>query len=88
MIVKNLIILFTVFFCTSYINYKVLLVENKIFESNKYKTEAEESLQLIEINWTYLTKPENLKRLNTEVYELEPIVFEDVLNLEIYGRKK
>ena len=88
MIIKNLIILFTVFFCTSYINYKVLLVENKIFESNKYKTEAEESLQLIEINWTYLTKPENLKRLNTEVYELEPIVFEDVLNLEIYGRKK
>ena len=88
MIVKNLIILFTVFFCTSYINYKVLLVENKIFESNKYKTEAEESLQLIEINWTYLTKPENLKRLNTEVYELEPIVFEDVLNLEIYGREK
>ena len=88
MIVKNLIILFTVFFCTSYINYRVLLVENKIFESNKYKTEAEESLQLIEINWTYLTKPENLKRLNTEVYELEPIVFEDVLNLEIYGRKK
>tara|TARA_B100000941_G_C28417000_1_gene506658 strand:- start:545 stop:811 length:267 start_codon:yes stop_codon:yes gene_type:complete len=88
MIVKNLIILFTVFFCTSYINYKVLLVENKIFESNKYKIEVEESLQLIEINWTYLTKPENLKRLNTEVYELEPIVFEDVLNLEIYGRKK
>ena len=88
MIIKNLIILFTVFFCTSYINYKVLLVENKIFESNKYKTEAEESLQLIEINWTYLTKPENLKILNTEVYELEPIVFEDVLNLEIYGRKK
>ena len=88
MIIKNLIILFTVFFCTSYINYKVLLVENKIFESNKYKTEAEESLQLIEINWTYLTKPENLKRLNTEVYELEPIVFEDVLNLEIYGREK
>jgi len=88
MIIKNLIILFTVFFCTSYINYKVLLVENKIFESNKYKIEVEESLQLIEINWTYLTKPENLKRLNTEVYELEPIVFEDVLNLEIYGRKK
>lgn len=88
MIVKNLIILFTVFFCTSYINYKVLLIENKIFESNKYKTEVEESLQLIEINWTYLTKPENLKRLNTEVYELEPIVFEDVLNLEIYGREK
>ena len=88
MIVKNLIILFTVFFCTSYINYKVLLVENKIFESNKYKIEVEESLQLIEINWTYLTKPENLKRLNTEVYELEPIVFEDVLNLEIYGPKK
>ena len=88
MIVKNLIILFTVFFCTSYINYKVLLVENKIFESNKYKIEVEESLQLIEINWTYLTKPENLERLNTEVYELEPIVFEDVLNLEIYGRKK
>ncbi len=88
MIVKNLIILFTVFFCTSYINYKVLLVENKIFESNKYKIEVEESLQLIEINWTYLTKPENLKRLNTEVYELEPIVFEDVFNLEIYGRKK
>ena len=88
MIVKNLIILFTVFFCTSYINYRVLLVENKIFESNKYKIEVEESLQLIEINWTYLTKPENLKRLNTEVYELEPIVFEDVLNLEIYGRKK
>lgn len=88
MIVKNLIILFTVFFCTSYINYKVLLVENKIFESNKYKIKVEESLQLIEINWTYLTKPENLKRLNTEVYELEPIVFEDVLNLEIYGRKK
>ena len=88
MIIKNLIILFTVFFCTSYINYKVLLVENKIFESNKYKIEVEESLQLIEINWTYLTKPENLERLNTEVYELEPIVFEDVLNLEIYGRKK
>ena len=88
MIIKNLIILFTVFFCTSYINYKVLLVENKIFESNKYKTEAEESLQLIEINWTYLTKPENLKRLNTEVYELEPIVFEDVLNLEIYGQEQ
>lgn len=88
MIVKNLIILFTVFFCTSYINYKVLLVENKIFESNKYKIKVEESLELIEINWTYLTKPENLKRLNTEVYELEPIVFEDVLNLEIYGRKK
>ena len=88
MIVKNLIILFTVFFCTSYINYKVLLVENKIFESNKYKIEVEESLQLIEINWTYLTKPGNLKRLNTEVYELEPIVFEDVFNLEIYGRKK
>ncbi len=88
MIVKNLIILFTVFFCTSYINYKVLLVENKIFESNKYKIEVEESLQLIEINWTYLTKPENLKKLNTEVYELEPIVFEDVFNLEIYGRKK
>lgn len=88
MIVKNLIILFTVFFCTSYINYKVLLVENKIFESTKYKIKVEESLQLIEINWTYLTKPENLKRLNTEVYELEPIVFEDVLNLEIYGRKK
>ena len=88
MIIKNLIILFTVFFCTSYINYKVLLVENKIFESTKYKIKVEESLQLIEINWTYLTKPENLKRLNTEVYELEPIVFEDVLNLEIYGRKK
>ena len=88
MIVKNLIILFTVFFCTSYINYKVLLVENKIFESNKYKIEVEESLQLIEINWTYLTKPENLKRLNTKEYELEPIIFEDVLNLEIYGRKK
>ena len=88
MIVKNLIILFTVFFCTSYINYKVLLVENKIFESNKYKIEVEESLELIEINWAYLTKPENLKRLNTEVYELEPIIFEDVLNLEIYGRKK
>ena len=88
MIVKNLIILFTVFFCTSYINYKVLLVENKIFESNKYKIEVEESLQLIEINWTYLTKPENLKRLNTEVYELEPIVFEDVLNLEIYGQEQ
>ena len=88
MIVKNLIILFTAFFCTSYINYKVLLVENKIFESNKYKIEVEESLQLIEINWTYLTKPENLKKLNTEVYELEPIVFEDVFNLEIYGRKK
>ena len=88
MIVKNLIILFTVFFCTSYINYKVLLVENQIFESNKYKIEVEESLELIEINWAYLTKPENLKRLNTEVYELEPIVFEDVLNLEIYGRKK
>ena len=88
MIIKNLIILFAVFFCTSYINYKVLLVENKIYESNKYKIKVEESLQLIEINWTYLTKPENLKRLNTEVYELEPIVFEDVLNLEIYGRKK
>ena len=88
MIVKNLIILFTVFFCTSYINYRVLLVENKIFESNKYKIEVEESLQLIEINWTYLTKPENLKRLNTEVYELEPIVFEDVLNLEIYGQEQ
>ena len=88
MIVKNLIILFTVFFCTSYINYKVLLVENQIFESNKYKIEVEESLQLIEINWTYLTKPENLKRLNTKEYELEPIIFEDVLNLEIYGRKK
>ena len=88
MIVKNLIILFIVFFCTSYINYKVLLVENKIFESTKYKIKVEESLQLIEINWTYLTKPENLKRLNTEVYELEPIIFEDVLNLEIYGRKK
>ena len=88
MIIKNLIILFTVFFCTSYINYKVLFVENKIFESNKYKTEVEESLQLIEINWTYLTKPENLNRLNTEVYELEPIIFEDVLNLEIYGREK
>ncbi len=88
MIVKNLIILFTVFFCTSYINYKVLLVENQIFESNKYKIEVEESLELIEINWAYLTKPENLKRLNTEVYELEPIIFEDVLNLEIYGRKK
>ena len=88
MIVKNLIILFTVFFCTSYINYKVLLVENKIFESNKYKIKVEESLELIEINWTYLTKPENLKKLNTEVYELEPIVFEDVFNLEIYGRKK
>ena len=88
MIIKNLIILFAVFFCTSYINYKVLLVENKIYESNKYKIKVEESLQLIEINWTYLTKPENLKRLNTEVYELEPIVFEDVFNLEIYGRKK
>ena len=88
MIVKNLIILFTAFFCTSYINYKVLLVENKIFESNKYKIEVEESLQLIEINWTYLTKPENLKKLNIEVFELEPIILEDVLNLEMYGRKK
>lgn len=88
MIIKNLIILSTVFFCTSFINYKVILLENKILEFNKYKIEIEESLELVEINWTYLTKPENLKKLNIEAFELEPIILEDVLNLEIYGRKK
>lgn len=88
MIIKNLIILFTVFFCTSFITYKVLLVESKILELNKYKIKVEESLELIEINWAYLTKPENLKNLNAEAYGLEPIIFEDVLNLEVYGRKK
>tara|TARA_B100000989_G_scaffold297483_1_gene283380 strand:+ start:1845 stop:2111 length:267 start_codon:yes stop_codon:yes gene_type:complete len=88
MIIKNLIILFTVFFFTSFINYKVILIENKIFEFNKYKIKAEESLELIEINWAYLTKPSNLKKLNAETYGLEPILFEDVLNMKIYGRKK
>tara|TARA_B100000989_G_C19473336_1_gene441729 strand:- start:684 stop:950 length:267 start_codon:yes stop_codon:yes gene_type:complete len=88
MIIKNLIILFTVFFFTSFINYKVILVENKIFELNKHKHKTEQSLELIEINWTYLTKPENLKKLNDEIYGLEPIIFGDTLNLKNYERKK
>ena len=88
MIIKNLIILFTVFFFTSFINYKIILIEKKIFEFKKYKIKVEESLELIEINWAYLTKPDNLKKLNAKTYGLEPILFEDVLNSEIYGRKK
>ncbi len=80
MIIKNLIILFTIFFFTSFINYKVIIIENKIFEFKKSKTEVEKSLELIEINWAYLTKPENLKKLNAEAYGLEPVIFEDIFN--------
>ena len=56
------------------------MIENKILEFKKYKIKVEESLELIEINWAYLTKPDNLKKLNAKTYGLEPILFEDVLN--------
>ena len=65
------------------INLKVTNSENEISMIIKKKNTLQVDVDLNEVNWVYITRPENLYKLNEESYEFQPILFSDLINLKI-----
>ena len=53
--------------------------EKKIIKLTKDLEKLSNQVELIEINWTYITRPENLKNINKKGYNLEPIKLNDLV---------
>ena len=53
--------------------------EKKIIKLKKDLEKLSNQVELIEINWTYITRPENLKNINKKGYNLEPIKLNDLV---------
>ena len=57
------------------------LIEEKEKKNKKLKVNYEKTvkkLDLIKINYSFLTRPENLKKLNNQNFNLEPYSLEDI----------
>ena len=65
------------------INLKVTNSENEISIIIKKKDALQFDIDLNEVNWVYITRPENLYKLNEEGYKFQPILFSDLINLKI-----
>ena len=64
------------------INLKVTNNENKISKIKKKIDKLQFDIDLNEVNWAYITRPENLYNLNAENYDFQPILFNDLINLK------
>ena len=49
----------------------------------KKKDALQFDIDLNEVNWVYITRPENLYKLNEEGYNFQPILFSDLINLKM-----
>ena len=65
------------------ISLKVTNSKKEISMITKKKDALQFDIDLNELNWVYITRPENLYELNKEGYEFQPILFSDLINLKI-----
>ena len=74
---------------TIIINFSVNITntnyEKKLVKSQQEIDKLENQIELIEINWTYIIRPENLKRINNKSFELEPITLNDLIDQNPLG---
>ena len=49
----------------------------------KKKDALQFDIDLNEVNWVYITRPENLYKLNDEGYDFQPILFSDLITLKM-----
>ena len=59
--------------------------EKKVQKLNQEYRNILEEMQLIKINFAFLTRPENLKNINKELFYLEPY---DLSNVKIMDNSK
>ena len=64
------------------INLKVTNSKKEISMIIKKKDALQFDIDLNEVNWVYITRPENLYKLNEEGYYFQPILFSDLINLK------
>jgi hypothetical protein len=80
---KILFLCFILIVASIAINLKVTNSENEISRIIKKKDTLQFDIDLNEVNWAYITRPENLYKLNKKNYEYQPILFSDLINLQI-----
>ena len=64
------------------IHLKTISYEKEIFSLKKKEKKLISDIELKEINWTYITRPENLNSINSIKYNLKPIILEDILDIK------
>tara|TARA_E500000331_G_scaffold354512_1_gene407668 strand:- start:1202 stop:1465 length:264 start_codon:yes stop_codon:yes gene_type:complete len=72
------------------INFSVNIIntnyEKKIIQVKKEIEKLSDQVELMEINWTYITRPENLKNINKKGYNLEPIKLNDLIESNLLNK--
>ena len=72
------------------INFSVNIIntnyEKKIIQEKKEIEKLSDQVELMEINWTYITRPENLKNINKKGYNLEPIKLNDLIESNLLNK--
>lgn len=64
------------------IHLKTISYEKEILSLKKKEKKLISDIELKEINWTYITRPENLNNINSIKYNLKPIILEDILDIK------
>lgn len=78
---RDIILLFSVITLSGFIHYKVNKQKKEISFLLNENNKIQEIVDLKEINWTYLKRPENLIYINEKFFKLEPIILEDIIYL-------
>ncbi|MDC3091743.1 hypothetical protein OA848_05085, partial [Rickettsiales bacterium] len=75
MIKKKYLFIFFILIVTNIVtNLKVTNTERKISIIEKKINKLQFEIDLNEVNWAYINRPENLYKLNEESYEFKPIL--------------
>jgi cell division protein FtsL len=76
----NCFALGTVLFILFATKYHVQEMENRLDEINASIIQEQENIHILKAEWAYLTKPENLEKMNKQHLGLEPIKPHQMMN--------
>lgn len=63
-------------------HFQLVNTNKKIIKLEEIKAKKIEELELFNINWTFIKRPENLNIINEQNFNFKPIVIEDELKLK------
>ncbi|MAI85028.1 MAG: hypothetical protein CMM91_08880 [Rickettsiales bacterium] len=63
-------------------HFQLVNTNKKIIKLEEIKAKKIEELELFNINWTFIKRPENLNKINEQNFNFKPIVIEDELKLK------
>lgn len=79
---SSLIIVFIILLIIKTIaHFQIINAEKKISKLEKIIESKVGKLELLNINWAFIKRPENLNKINEKNFSLKPIVIEDEIKL-------